>query len=96
LQLTATEFKAKCLSLIDQVHEEDEPVIITKHGKVVAKLVGASTASPIKEIREKLAGSVKSYIDPRTRGEPLCDLRCSIRTHGSGIWEIRRNSLRPS
>ena len=39
-------------------------MVITKHGKVVAKLVGASTASPIKEIREKLAGSVKSYIDP--------------------------------
>ena len=64
MELSATEFKAKCLSLIDQVHEGGEPVVITKHGKVVAKLVGASTAGPIKEIREKLAGSVKSYIDP--------------------------------
>ena len=64
MELTATEFKAKCLSLIDQVHEGGEPVVITKHGKVVAKLVGVSAAGPIKEIREKLAGSVKSYIDP--------------------------------
>ena len=64
MELTATEFKAKCLGLIDQVHEGGEPVVITKLGKVVAKLVGASTANPIKEIREKLAGSVKCYIDP--------------------------------
>ncbi len=64
MELTATEFKAKCLSLIDEVHKGGEPVIITKRGKVVAKLVGASTASPLKEMREKLAGSIKSYIDP--------------------------------
>ena len=56
MELTATEFKAKCLSLIDQVHAGGEPVIITKHGKAVAKLVGASTAGPIAEIREKLRG----------------------------------------
>ena len=64
MELTATEFKAKCLSLIDQVHAGGEPVIITKHGKVVAKLVGAFTAGPIAEMREKLCGSVKTYVDP--------------------------------
>jgi prevent-host-death family protein len=40
MELTATESKAKYVSLIDQVHEGCEPVVITKHGKVVAKLVG--------------------------------------------------------
>jgi prevent-host-death family protein len=64
MELTATEFKAKCLSLIDQVHAGGEPVVITKHGQVVAKLVGASTSGPITETREKLSGSVKSYVDP--------------------------------
>lgn len=64
MELNATEFKAKCLSLIDQVHAGGEPVVITKHGRVVAKLVGASTAGPIREIREKLLGSVKYYGDP--------------------------------
>jgi prevent-host-death family protein len=64
MEINATEFKAKCLSLIDQVHEGGEPVVITKHGKVVAKLVGASAASPLKEIQEQLASSVKSYMDP--------------------------------
>ena len=64
MELTATEFKAKCLSLIDQVHAGGEPVVITKHGKVVAQLVAASTSSAIREIREQLSGSVKSYVDP--------------------------------
>ena len=36
--ITATEFKAKCLSLIDQVHDSGKPVLITKHGRVVASL----------------------------------------------------------
>ncbi len=64
MEVTATEFKAKCLSLIDQVHGGGEPVVIKKHGRVVAKLVAASTTGPIREIREKLSGSVKSYDDP--------------------------------
>ncbi len=64
MELTATEFKAKCLSLIDQVHAGGEPVVITKHGRVVARLVAASTTRAIGEIRKKLSGSVKSYVDP--------------------------------
>jgi antitoxin (DNA-binding transcriptional repressor) of toxin-antitoxin stability system len=39
-------------------------VIITKHGKVVAKLVAENPIRPIEEVRLKLAGSVKSYQNP--------------------------------
>lgn len=39
MQLSAAEFKTKCLSLMDMVQETQEEVIITKHGKPVAKLV---------------------------------------------------------
>jgi prevent-host-death family protein len=39
MKMNATEFKAKCLAVIDRVHERHESVTITKHGKVVAKLV---------------------------------------------------------
>ena len=35
----ASEFKAKCLSLMDEVARTGEPVIITKRGKPVAQLV---------------------------------------------------------
>jgi prevent-host-death family protein len=35
----AGDFKAKCLKLLDDVAEMREPLVITKHGKAVAKLV---------------------------------------------------------
>lgn len=37
----ATEFKAKCLELMDRVAEGRETFVITKRGKAVAKLVPA-------------------------------------------------------
>lgn len=44
MSIPATEFKARCLALIDQVHERGEPVTITKRGRVVAALVPAGDA----------------------------------------------------
>ena len=35
----ASEFKAKCLKIMDKVAATGEPVIITKHGVPVAQLV---------------------------------------------------------
>lgn len=35
----AGDFKAKCLKLLDDVADSREPLIITKYGKAVAKLV---------------------------------------------------------
>jgi prevent-host-death family protein len=37
--ITSTEFKAKCLSILDEVAETGEPVTILKRGKPVAQLV---------------------------------------------------------
>ena len=42
--ITATEFKAKCLQLLDQVSRTGERIQVTKRGKVVAEL-GPSLAS---------------------------------------------------
>ena len=36
--MKASEFKARCLALMDEVAESGEEIIITKHGKPVAKL----------------------------------------------------------
>ena len=41
IEITAAEFKAKCLALLDRVHDEGEPVTITKRGRVVAQLIPA-------------------------------------------------------
>jgi len=37
----ASEFKAKCLKIMDEVAATGEPVVITKHGVPVAQLVAA-------------------------------------------------------
>ena len=41
MKVSATEFKAKCLRLMDQMGQGHEPILITKHGKVVAQLAPA-------------------------------------------------------
>lgn len=41
MKISASEFKARCLALLDQVHEGGEPVVVTKRGKVLARLVPA-------------------------------------------------------
>ena len=53
LSMNATEFKAHCLALIDQVHRTGEPIVITKHGKVVARIVkdDAVSVRPYEELR---------------------------------------------
>jgi prevent-host-death family protein len=37
--LKASEFKARCLKLMDEVQETGEEIVITKNGKPVSKLV---------------------------------------------------------
>ncbi|HMM73791.1 MAG TPA: type II toxin-antitoxin system prevent-host-death family antitoxin [Rhodocyclaceae bacterium] len=39
MEMNAAEFKAKCLKLLDEVAATHEPLVITKRGKPVAKLV---------------------------------------------------------
>ncbi len=38
-QIPAAQFKARCLELMDRVAERRQELIITKHGRPVAKLV---------------------------------------------------------
>jgi len=40
--IKASEFKARCLALMDEVAASHEPVVITKHGKPVAQLAPVS------------------------------------------------------
>lgn len=56
-QMPAGEFKAQCLAVMDQVQKTGEPVLITKHGKPVAKLVPAPRDH--EDIFGYMAGKVK-------------------------------------
>ncbi len=44
--IPAGEFKAKCLQIMDEVGTTGEPVIVTKRGRPVAKLVPIRDADP--------------------------------------------------
>lgn len=51
----AGEFKAKCLQLLDDVAEKRGTLVITKHGRPVAKLV------PV-ESEQRLFGALKGSV----------------------------------
>ena len=44
--IPAGEFKARCLKLMDEVQQTGEEMIITKHGKPVARLVPVAGNPP--------------------------------------------------
>lgn len=39
--ISISEFKAKCLGLVEQVHKTRQPLRITRHGRPVAELIPA-------------------------------------------------------
>ena len=56
--VAAAEFKANCLRLMDEVARQHRPIIITKRGKPVAKLVPVDEPGPI-DLFGRMAGSIK-------------------------------------
>jgi len=38
-EITASQFKARCLRLLDEVAESGETLVVTKHGRPVARVV---------------------------------------------------------
>lgn len=63
--ISASEFKAKCLSLLDEVAETGEAIVVTKRGEPVARLV------PLEDFEQKsLLGSV-SYSSEQDLISPI-------------------------
>ena len=62
MKITATDFKARCLALIDQVRERGDSIVITKRGRVVA------TLEPAGEVEERPWLRVRGTA--RWRGDP--------------------------
>jgi len=60
--IQAGEFKARCLALMDLVRDRKEELVITKHGKPVAKLVPVDPPSQAPAFGA-LKGSVVWYGD---------------------------------
>lgn len=41
IEVSISQFKAKCLGLIEQVHQTRQPLRITRHGRPVAEVIPA-------------------------------------------------------
>jgi len=65
-QIGASEFKAKCLALLDEVAERKETLVVTKRGKPVAHVVPA-------EESESLIGTVTYLVSDDEFIKPLYD-----------------------
>lgn len=74
--IAAGQFKARCLKIMDEVRSTREPVVITKKGRPVAKLV--PTDGPPGDIFGCLKGEVEIVGDIESPAVPLED------------WEVLR------
>ena len=81
--MKASEFKAKCLKLMDEVAESGEEIVITKNGKPVSRLV------PYREKPRSLFGIdkdryqfIQEVIDALDRDEG-----------GDVVWEAERGLI---
>ncbi len=54
--IPAGQFKANCLSLMDKVNLQQRVIVITKHGKPIAKLI------PFTETRKSLFGAMTGSV----------------------------------
>jgi prevent-host-death family protein len=63
LEIPAGEFKARCLKLMDEVRATRRPLVITKRGKPVAKLVPVEESEPQRSIFGCMKGTVTIHGD---------------------------------
>jgi len=66
MDISAAQFKAECLKLMDLVAKTREPIIITKHGRPVAQL------APIPAEDESLFGYMKGSL--KTEGDVMAPI----------------------
>lgn len=62
--VSASEFKAKCLAMLDEVAATGEEIVITKHGRAVAHISAATAPA-------SLRGSVTFNVSDEDLVEPL-------------------------
>jgi prevent-host-death family protein len=66
-QMRASDFKARCLTVMDDVQATGEPVIVTKRGKPVVKVVPVESENDLFGFmagKFKIVGDIESPIVP--------------------------------
>lgn len=71
--IKASEFKARCLQLMDEVAETGEEIVITKHGRPVSKLAPyrerPKTLFGIDRGRMEILGDIVAPVDVKWEAE---------------------------
>ncbi|HEV2961875.1 MAG TPA: type II toxin-antitoxin system Phd/YefM family antitoxin [Candidatus Angelobacter sp.] len=57
-EIAISEFKAKCLALIEEVNKTKQPIRITRHGKPIAEVVPSSPERKRRKLGS-MSGTVK-------------------------------------
>jgi prevent-host-death family protein len=61
VEIPAGEFKARCLKLMDEVRTTRRPIVITKRGKPVARLVADGGGNPAARDLRLCATTCRTY-----------------------------------
>lgn len=73
--MPAGKFKAQCLAVIDEVHDLKQEVVITKHGKPMARLI------PLKSQPDEIFGFL------RGKGKITGDIVVPV---DAGKWDVEK------
>ena len=58
-EVPISEFKAKCLALLERVNQTKQPIRITRHGKPVAEVIPPTVAMDRSALIDSLKGSIQ-------------------------------------
>ena len=58
-EISISEFKAKCLALLEQVRKTKQPILVTRFGKPVAEVIPPSPRATPPDWLGSMAGTMK-------------------------------------
>lgn len=61
--LLISDFKAKCIEVLNSVHDTGQPVIVTRRGEPLAKIVPIADPQPTRRRLGALAGEATEHGD---------------------------------
>jgi prevent-host-death family protein len=91
MDISAAQFKAECLKLMDQVEKTRQPIIITKHGRPVAQL------APVTADAASLFGYMKGTM--RIERDPMVPLDVewsALSGDEDHLYEGKRRTAKPA
>ena len=76
-QIAAGEFKAKCLKLMDEINETGRPLVVTKRGMPMVRILPVREGK-VRGAKDPIFGRMKGIVeivgDPDDLVQPVCPL----------------------